>query len=95
MEFYNKNKLEEFGGHISLSQHWAQSLLKFVLANGPIGPQTNQLKNFIGVSSSNYSEEVMKQTEGEDIESMELQPIVMSMVSSAQKLLEHWIPEEE
>ena len=52
MEFYNKNKLEEFGGHISLSKHWEQSLLKFVLANGPIGPQTNQLKNFIGVSSS-------------------------------------------
>ena len=29
----------------------------------------------------------MKQIEGEDI--------VMSLVSSAKKLLEHWIPEEE
>ena len=52
MEFYNKNKLEEFGGHISLSQHWEQSLLKFGSANGPISQQTNQLKNFTGVSCS-------------------------------------------
>ena len=52
MEFYNKNKLEDFRGHISLSQHWTKSLLKFGSANGPISQQTNQLKNFTGVSCS-------------------------------------------